>query len=443
MALTELGALVRNKLQAITRHLGIEHILDGPVPITPTNQSSAPFKSTSAKAVTAEFDPVQARILIDKALAEIPEIGELILPDNVSALATLLSPAAKLNDLSALDLLYSITPANTRQSNNRVLVAIAQAMSARFGQDNRLPLTTLRVWGMLNAETFTDEFAKQFSTTSTFILNWHIDHDDFLHLDPSEMALLEFMFESLHPRKQGVLAAKVMDFRVLGNRRMGLLRRMPNRIENMFRNTAGDPQEIIQYSKDCLALLDHIARPGAFAPIIEEAKVSAAKIVKTIQRVAGPPPELAAPPTQAQLPPPTDAPPSAVPAPPAPAANAMVATPPKRLTKRHRTEAALRYLRGEPPEAIGKSLGVNASAVEGWVESFISGGTAVLAYRDKDDPHHGEQSDIEILKSQVEYLTKMVETLAQETKTPLLDFPKTPIHRQTGGRSPPKKYLMK
>jgi hypothetical protein len=85
------------------------------------------------------------------------------------------------------------------------------------------------------------------------------------------------------------------------------------------------------------------------------------------------------------------------------------------LTRRHRTDAALRYLRGEDPDAIAKSLGVKGAAVEGWAEAFLSGGSQALASREKSDTHDtqapSENSEVQDLKDRLEQLTKLVQSL--------------------------------
>ncbi len=352
--------------------------------------------------------------IIERALASVPAKGEIVIPQNADAVATLLTHKDSLSDLQALDLLQAAFPRSTKRSNNRVILAIARAVTEGFGLEDKHPLTAICAWSMLDSDVFTDEFAAQFSAISAFVLGWQSDKKDFLLLDPSEVSLIELMFESLHPRRQGLLAAKVMDFKVLSNRRMGLIRRIPSRIEQVMTTAAaiGDTQDAVQYAKDCLALLDHMARPEGFAPIIEEAKTAAAKVVKIVQRIVAPPA-----PAQPALPPPDAAPAQAQIA--APQQSTITTTPPKRLTKRHRTEAAIRYLRGENADHIAQSLGVKAAAVEGWAEAFLAGGASALASREKTDTPESSNSgapEIDDLKSRVEQLTKLVEALTQDSK---------------------------
>ena len=418
---SELGKRLRSTLSTLSTRLGMPQVIFGPKKLSSSNaafqQAAPPLLAPVSHPILAdEFQTVSADGVIAQVLTETPAKGEVVVPADKAAVAALLQHTDTLTDLEALDLLQAAFPRTTRKSTNRILLAIARAVTKKFGIEGRLPFTAVCAWGMLDNELFTDEFAAQFAVISQFILGWQSENKDFLLLDPSEVDLIELMFESLHPRKQGILAAKIMDFKVLSNRRFGLLRRVPNRVEKAFRavQAGGDTQAALQYAKDCLALLDHIARPEGFAPIIEEAKLAAAKVVKTIQSAAPP-----APPPQPALPAPETSSAPQIAASPMP--QSVTSAPPKRLTKRHRTEAALRFLRGENPDFIATSLGVKSAAVEGWAEAFISGGASALASREKNDSPatataHADQVEINDLRSRVEQLSKLVETLAQDKK---------------------------
>ena len=357
-----------------------------------------PAQVNSVERFEAHDLPVTPENIITRINADTPNKGSIAIPDNAEAVSILLEQANGISDLEALDFLQSAFPRSTRESTNRVILAIAIAVTKNFGMDDHLPMTSVCAWSMLDRDLFSDEFARQLSTICTFILGWQTDKRDFLILEPSEIALIELMFESMHPQKQGVLAAKVMDFKVLSNRRLGLIRRIPNRIEHMI-NVQTDlsrNETIIQYAKDCLVLLDHIARPGGFAPIIEEAKSSALRIVKIIHRLTAPP---VSEPVALPAPHDTPAPPAAAP-PPSP--------PPKRLTKRHRTEAVLRLLRGENVDQIAQSLGVKAPAVEGWTEAFLMGGASALSLRESRREPADLSNRIHELQSRIDQLTQLI-----------------------------------
>jgi transposase len=72
-----------------------------------------------------------------------------------------------------------------------------------------------------------------------------------------------------------------------------------------------------------------------------------------------------------------------------------------RFPARRRTEALLRLLRGEDPDALSRELGVTAATLSGYRESFFSGGTAALKSRPADD----RDEEIARLRSNVGQLT--------------------------------------
>lgn len=423
----------------------------------PQGTSPQPYANSGRAVRSRDTDTLvdrdQLTARIGQALRTIPEKGETIVPDDLSAIVLLLEPPEDLMDLEALDALQSAFPRGTKMSRNRVLLAVARAVTRAFGTETRLPLTAAKAWAMLDTQFFTDAVAEQFDLISRFIVNWQSEKKDFLLLDPSEMDLIEFMFERLHPRRQGILVAKAMDFKALSMRRLGLLRRMPMRVDYMIRaaEAGGDMDGAIANAKDCLALLDHIARPGGFEPIIEEAKASAAKIVKSVQRVMAAAPalpdhssapqqqeqkQIAAPNTPASAPVQSSNP-APIQTTPATPHHPLPQTPPTRISKRHRTDAVIRVLRGEDMNDIAQALGVKSSAIESWTESFISGGASALTARSsgperpernrpefhppefhQEDatPPAPEQDTVADLKKQVAQLTLMMEQLAKADK---------------------------
>ena len=67
------------------------------------------------------------------------------------------------------------------------------------------------------------------------------------------------------------------------------------------------------------------------------------------------------------------------------------------MSRRRKLAAVLRLLRGEDLELVSRELGVTAAALSGWRESFLAGGEAALATREKDS----RDLDIERLKTQL------------------------------------------
>ena len=81
-----------------------------------------------------------------------------------------------------------------------------------------------------------------------------------------------------------------------------------------------------------------------------------------------------------------------------------------RFSARRKVEAVLRLLRGEDLDALSRELGVIASTLAGWRESFLDGGTAAMKTRPADD----RDEEIARLRSKVGQLTMDVELLGQK-----------------------------
>ena len=52
-----------------------------------------------------------------------------------------------------------------------------------------------------------------------------------------------------------------------------------------------------------------------------------------------------------------------------------------RMSRRRKTAAVLRLLRGEDLETVSRALGVTAATLSGWRNAFLAGGEAALASR--------------------------------------------------------------
>ena len=66
-----------------------------------------------------------------------------------------------------------------------------------------------------------------------------------------------------------------------------------------------------------------------------------------------------------------------------------------RMSRRRKTAAVLRLLRGEDLETVSRALGVTAATLTAWREAFLTAGEAALATR----PGKGEELESERLKS--------------------------------------------
>src|SRR5215207_238393 len=83
-----------------------------------------------------------------------------------------------------------------------------------------------------------------------------------------------------------------------------------------------------------------------------------------------------------------------------------------RFSARRKTEAVLRLLRGEDLDTLSRELGVIASTLAGWRESFLDGGTAAMKSRPADD----RDEEIARLRSKVGQLTMDVELLGTRSQ---------------------------
>ena len=68
-----------------------------------------------------------------------------------------------------------------------------------------------------------------------------------------------------------------------------------------------------------------------------------------------------------------------------------------RMSRRRKTAAVLRLLRGEDLEAVSRALGVPTATLSGWRDAFLAAGEAALATR----PGTGEELAAERLKAKL------------------------------------------
>jgi hypothetical protein len=250
----------------------------------------------------AEIDETQAlTATVDAIIAahcppgHTPEMrGDPALPQRLDALASLLADPPPPSDFVALDALYACWSKNTHDSPSRALLATAQNLSRNFGLPGKLPMASSKAWRMLSPVMFETELAQRLTDIGTFIANWQKTQRTFLILEFGEIELIEYLFEALHPGYHADLLAGVMNFKVLSNRRMGLLRRIPNRLKKQITPMLPDNKEaaliLLAHAK---ALLERIADPSGFAPIVDTAgkmQEEIQKMMKAVANVGAPPP---------------------------------------------------------------------------------------------------------------------------------------------------------
>lgn len=220
--------------------------------------------------------------------------GETDLPGNTEALSLLLTLPPHAQDFSALDALYACWPRATQDCRAQALLAVAYSLTTHFGLPDKLPMASAKAWRMLSAGTFESDMAQRLEDVDTFIAEWQKTQRTFLILEFGEIELIEHLFESLPPADHIALLTKVMNFKVLSNRRMGLLRRIPGRVKKqitpMLPTRKDDAMAILVQHR---ALLEHIADPSGFAPIVETAtkmREEIEKLMKAVASIGAPPP---------------------------------------------------------------------------------------------------------------------------------------------------------
>lgn len=219
--------------------------------------------------------------------------GDNLLPTNGEALAVLLADPPPGDDFAALDALEACWPKSTQGCTNRAALAVALNLARNFGLPGKLPMASARAWRMLSPEVFQAELAQCLREVETFIAQWQKTQRTFLILEFGEIELIETLFEALNPAEHLDLLAGVMNFKVLSNRRMGLLRRIPTRVRRQIAPLLpARRDDALVALAQAKALLSRIADPSGFAPIVETAtrmEEEIDKMLKTVAAPAGPP----------------------------------------------------------------------------------------------------------------------------------------------------------
>ena len=201
-------------------------------------------------------------------------------PLNEEALAELLTSPLRVDDLTALDLVYECWPRHQLNCQDDRLLLVAQNLAVGFGMPGRLPLACAQAWRKLSPNAYSYELAAQLREIVRFIREWHEAHAEFLILEFGEIDLIEFLFESLDIGAHADLLATIMTFKVLSLRRAGLLRRIPARVERQFAPMveAGRADLAMHELSKVRDFLGRFANPDGYAPIVEAAQAALARI---------------------------------------------------------------------------------------------------------------------------------------------------------------------
>lgn len=263
-----------------------------PATANQNRQRNEGFHSAPAKAPSGppELPESVALDIINPALAKTPNKGDPSLPKDLTRLALLLGSPPPDKDFIAADLVRDcFAEYGSSGIRSRALLAVATHLAQTFGSPNRLPLATARAWRMLDSTTFEDEISEQLGAIGHFIANWQKSQQTFLVLEFGEIELIEFLFEALHPSHHAQRMMEVLNFKVLSNRRQGILRRIPHRVRKAVQDLGGRGQEAQDLVASTLAFLDLVATTHGYPPIVEAASAMREELAKLLEKVQPPP----------------------------------------------------------------------------------------------------------------------------------------------------------
>jgi hypothetical protein len=418
-----IAMVVKHTLAAIFRPIRrcgviIPHILNaiGWVSmVAPRTAAARPVHQLANSSVShgAAYQPVRDAVaeetvedLVAAVLADLPaETGDSRLPPDTGAVAYLLGSPPPTSDAEACRALRAAFPGKDMgQNNSRVLLAIAITLTSRIAGPGRLPQAATQAWRMLDAVVFEREFASQLHHITATIATRQADRAAIITLEQYETDLIEFLFETLSPERNAPLLSEVLDMRVLSNRRVGLLRRIPYRVKRFIET---HPQGALIRAVAVEDFLDGICHHHPYPPIAEAATEAMEQVKKMVDALTTAP---AAPPT----PPPAKGAalgnifdgihrPAAAPARPAaltvvrqapmiaaavrPMGSPMVSIsahplPPTVHSPDDRRKAVLQVLGGAEKASVAQAFHVDPNELDHWKEAFLNAGNAALTAGD-------------------------------------------------------------
>ena len=287
-------ARVSSTIRRISSELiTIDPMVPKPGPVGGGNRSEAPHPEPNLTERTPV--PASTHAAINDALAPFMPKGGAELPEDVRALATLLLDPPPSDDFRAADMVRAcFEPMPDGGSRSAALLGVATRLALHFGSPIHLPMATTLAWRMLDRDLAETESAAQLLAISRFIDTWQKTQQTFLCLHFSEIELIELLFESLHPGRHAEILTKVLSFKVLSNRRQGLLRRIPHRTRKITAASKTNAADARNYLEGTRAFLDGIVSNGGYLPIVEAATTALSEIDKIIE-AAQPPPVAASP----------------------------------------------------------------------------------------------------------------------------------------------------
>ncbi|CAA7627384.1 hypothetical protein MTBSS4_80030 [Magnetospirillum sp. SS-4] len=224
--------------------------------------------------------------IITPALAKTPDKGDSTLPADLTRLALLLGNQLPDKDFVAADMVRDcFAEFGSSNIRSRALLAVATRLAQGFGSPDRLPLATARAWRMLDPETFEDEMADQLTAIGHFITNWQKSQQTFLVLEFPEIELIEYLFESMNPARHAPQMMEVLNFKVLSNRRQGILRRIPHRVRKAVQDMGGRGPQAVEVIRTSLDFLDQVVTSHGFTPIVDTAAAMREEVAKLLEKM--------------------------------------------------------------------------------------------------------------------------------------------------------------
>jgi hypothetical protein len=129
--------------------------------------------------------------------------------------------------------------------------------------------------------------AAELGSIHAFISDWQKTQQNFLVLEFAEIELIEWLFENLHPGRHSDLLFEVMNFKVLSNRRQGILRRIPHRVRKFVKDSGGG-HEAVLYTAGTHAYLNRIVTTHGFTPIVDTAATCLEEVTKVLEKLKPP-----------------------------------------------------------------------------------------------------------------------------------------------------------
>ncbi len=213
-----------------------------------------------------------AMAMVKAALVPFADRGDPVIPRDINTLAALLSVPPPTDDFRAADMVRDcFAESGSGGAKSRVALAVAVHLGREFGGPRRLPLATARAWRLLSPEVFEAEMAAQLAAIREFISDWQRTQHTFLCLEFGEIELIELLFEAIDPGIHRDLMMAVMSFKVLSNRRLGILRRIPHRLRKTVRERGSHLPATAAYVQAMRQFLDELATTPGYTPIMETA----------------------------------------------------------------------------------------------------------------------------------------------------------------------------